>query len=88
MSLEVYRVHLQLKLGNWNYKLNVYVGFGDRMRTRVLGVLDTRAGANLIRAVLLLSIALSSVDTSKGLMNLASAFGQKTDILDILGVDI
>ena len=77
MSLEEYHVDPLLRLSKYNYKLNIDVSSGDKMWNRDITILETGAVSNLIRADLVPSKSLSSIDTSKELVSLSSPSSNK-----------
>ena len=66
-----------------NYKLDMAIGASPTRYRKVLSVLDTGAGPNVIRADAVPDGLVDSIDTSKNVVNLSSA---SRDPLDVLGI--
>jgi len=76
------------KLSGLNYKVEAEVKLSPDTWLQALSVVDTGAGPNLIRADLLPSTLLDSIDRSTEVVNLASASGHALDIVGILTLPV
>lgn len=84
MTIEEYRADPICRLSLYNYKLEAKIGTSRASQQWRLTVLDSGAGPNLIRAALLSPETISSLDTKREVVNLASASNHRLDVLGIV----
>lgn len=68
----------------YNYKVNASIGSSTQTLRRVLTVIDTGAGPNLIREGVCPPESLAAIDTSRPIANLASASRHRLDTLGVV----
>ena len=85
VEMEKYRASpvCHLSLSKYNYKIEASIGVNRSSQKVRYSVLDTGAGPNLIRAYQLDRDTLSSLDTSRELVNLASASNHRLGTLGV-----
>lgn len=83
LTVQGYRSDLISDLSLYIYKLETKIGHSTSFQTRMLTVLYSGAGLNLIRAAILPSEVLNSIDTRE-VVNLASASNHRLDVFGIV----
>lgn len=88
LTFQEYRADQICHLSLYNYKLEAKIGHKPSSQTWMLTVLDSGVGPNLIRAAILPREVLNSIDTTREVVNLASASNHRLDVLGIVNLSV
>ena len=88
ISIEEYRRNPVCHLSGFNYKVDARIGMGKKDAQRLLSVLDTGAGPNLIRLKCCPEQALKALDTQREIVNLRSASNHSLETIGVVHLTV